>query len=206
MKTKELIRQLQEADPTGETEVCVGNVDIHFVQRLPAYYDGTLQVLERDPTTKYYNIIGGKYKRSGDKVNIHTLSISDAISNSPQDFVVDYSELPADRAESTKKAHDDLREWHKRLGNQLEWENFLKWVNQKVTVADTEDVESVARNFFDKNITADDPLPVGGVPLGKSYVNTRFDQWDATIEVAVEEGFLKISKNNAQAIPSLLPS
>ena len=77
MKTKELIRQLQDADPSGEIEVCVGNVDIHFVERLEAYYDGTLQVLTRDETRKGYKIVGGKYKRTGSKINLHTLSISD---------------------------------------------------------------------------------------------------------------------------------
>jgi len=31
MKVKELIRRLQEADPSGEIEACVDNIDIHFV-------------------------------------------------------------------------------------------------------------------------------------------------------------------------------
>lgn len=92
MKTKELIRQLQEADPTGEIECCVGNADIHFVQRLPAYYDGTLEVLVRDPEKRpFCDIVSGKRVSTGQKVNIHFMPIADAISEWP-DFQVDYSE------------------------------------------------------------------------------------------------------------------
>jgi len=112
MKTKELIRQLLDADPTGEAEACVGNSDIHFVEKLPSYYDGDLQVLERDPNINGYNIIGGKYKRSGNKIKIHTLSFSDAITNSKEfiiDFIVDYSELSTENGEIIKKIHDEIR-------------------------------------------------------------------------------------------------
>lgn len=69
MKSKTLIEMLQKADPTGNEEVCVGNVDIHFVETMPAYYDGTLQVLERNEELECYNIIGAKYRRSGVKFN-----------------------------------------------------------------------------------------------------------------------------------------
>lgn len=197
MKTKELIRRLQEEDPSGEIEVCVGNVDIHFVERMPAYYDGSLQVLIRNKNTKYYNIVGGKYVRSGDKVNIHTLSITDAISNAcsvDSKFEVDYSELSEDRAKATKKAHDDLREWHRKLNIAHEQEYFLRWVKQeaaKVT-ADTDEVDGVGLRFFDKNVSPDDPLPEGGIPLGHSYVTTREMQWDQKFEVLIDDGFLKI--------------
>src|SRR5271166_4607739 len=81
MKGKELIRQLLEADPTGEIEVCVGNIDIHFVSLDPAYYDGQLQVLLRDPkrTGRCYDICGAEIRNEGQKVQIHTFSIQDAI-------------------------------------------------------------------------------------------------------------------------------
>lgn len=202
MKTKELIKRLMEADPTGEVEVCVGNVDIHFVELLPAYYDGPLQVLERDETCKYYNIIGGKYKRTGSKVKIHTLSISDAISNRLE-TKVDYSELDPHRAESTKKAHDDLREWHRKLENQLEWDYFLKWANEEVAkvTADSEDIEGVARDFFDKNVSPEDPYPEGGLK-GHSYVSMRQMQWGQKFEVAVEEGFLTIRPKSQLDAPA----
>jgi hypothetical protein len=83
MKVSELIHRLQDADPTGQLEACVGNIDIHFVSREPAYYDGCLQVLKRDPAIKYYNIIGAELRASGDKVQIHTLSIEDVFLDKP---------------------------------------------------------------------------------------------------------------------------
>lgn len=42
MKTKELIKLLQQEDPSGEEEVCIDNQPVWYVQRMPAYYDGTL--------------------------------------------------------------------------------------------------------------------------------------------------------------------
>ena len=52
MKVKDLIKQLQELDPTGEIEVCVGNSDIIDISLFPAYYDGYLQVLKKDLSKK----------------------------------------------------------------------------------------------------------------------------------------------------------
>lgn len=197
MKTKELIRLLQEADPSGEEEVCVGNVDIHFVEKLPAYYDGALQVLERDESkSPYYNIVGGKYVRSGHKVKIHTLSISDALYNAGNSmkFEVDYSQLPTDRIESAKKAHRDIRKWCENLDNELELSYFVKWAKKKAEelTPDIEDMDDMARGFFEKHINPDDPLPNDKIPTGHSYVSTREMQWDQKYEVVLEESFLSI--------------
>lgn len=199
MKTKEVIRQLMEADPSGEEEVCVGNVDIHYIESLPAYYDGSLQVLTRDPTSKYYNITGGKYRRSGMKVVIKTLSITDAIScahEGEKDCQIDYSELSERDQVETKKAHDQLREWHRKLDIELEWDNFLGWVKEqaaKVT-ADTEAVEGAAKRFFSANVSPGDPYPEGGVPVGHSYVSMRRMQWEQVFEVIMDDGFLRVRK------------
>lgn len=38
MKTKDLIKQLQAIDSTGELEVVSGQCDIHFANLEPAYY------------------------------------------------------------------------------------------------------------------------------------------------------------------------
>ncbi len=42
MLTKELIALLKEADPEGNTEVCIDNLPVWYVQKLPAYYDGCM--------------------------------------------------------------------------------------------------------------------------------------------------------------------
>jgi hypothetical protein len=199
MKTKEVIRQLMEADPSGEEEVCVGNVDIHFIHAEPAYYDGALQVLTRNPDCKYYNITGGKYRRTGMKVVIKTLSITDAIScayEGESDCQIDYSELSERDQVETKKAHNQLREWHKTLDIEMEQENFLDWVKEqaaKVT-ADTDHVEGAAKRFFSANISPGDPYEDGKVPMGHSYVSMRKMQWSRDLELLVDDGFLRVRK------------
>jgi hypothetical protein len=97
MKTRELIARLQEADPEGNTECCVGNEDIFFVDGMPAYYDGRLQVLIRDESkSPFYNVVGAKVTSKGAKIKIVTHSIEDAISENPE-LPVDTSEIGNDQ-------------------------------------------------------------------------------------------------------------
>ena len=86
MKTLELIRLLQEADPTGEAECCVDNEDIHFLEVLPGYWDGRLQVFTRDPalTGKCFDIVGAKITAAGTKIKIRHLSIEDLLQDNPE--------------------------------------------------------------------------------------------------------------------------
>lgn len=81
MKTKELIYLLQQEDPSGEFECCIDNKDIHYVARMPAYYDGRLEVLKRDVNGK---IIGVKITGSGMKIKIHSFSIEDLLFDNPE--------------------------------------------------------------------------------------------------------------------------
>lgn len=121
MKTHELIRRLQEADPSGDLEVAVGNADILFVSREPAYYDGDLQVLVRDPAqAPFYNVVGAKVVRSGDKVQVHALSIADALMNDP-DLPVEY--IGEGPAQHSRRAYDHLRAGFKR---DLDESGYLK--------------------------------------------------------------------------------
>lgn len=109
MKTRDLIAALQEADPSGDIEVAVGNTDIHFVEKLPAYYDGCLQVLRRDPANEYYNIIGAEIRGRGDKLKIHTLSIREMLVNdaeAPVTFDGEYAQ---------KHYADNVEEWRDEM-------------------------------------------------------------------------------------------
>lgn len=92
MKTKELVRQLQEADPSGNEECCIGNLDIYEVRKLPAYYGGRLEVLERKSDCKSYDVIGAKFVASGVKIQITPWGIDDALFEDP-DMPVDCSEV-----------------------------------------------------------------------------------------------------------------
>lgn len=201
MKTSEVIKKLQELDPTGELHVCCGNLDIHFMEEVPAYYDGPLQILERDAAkAPYYDICGAKYKSTGNKIQIHTLSIADAVGENAN-LPVDYSELPTERAEATKKTHQDLIQWHKNLDNELEFNNFKKWAEKQVSTlsVDTEDLAGVVKRFYDANINPEAPLSddydktSGFIP---SYVNRRQMEWDKAFEVCFHEGWLTIRKRN----------
>lgn len=97
MKSKELIQLLQKADPTGEIEVFVDNIDIFTVHQEEMYWNGKPQLLIRDPSKRpYFDVVGGKICYIGKKVTIKTLSIEDLLfekANMP-DITVDLSEVP----------------------------------------------------------------------------------------------------------------
>lgn len=188
MKSKELIRILQKQDPSGETEVCIGNADVDCIVAMPAYWDGCLQVLQRDEEG---NIIGAKYKTQGEKIQIYPYPISEAI-NGHRQLTVDYSELSPEKAEATKKAHNDLEEWHIRLHIELEFNNFMEWVKSKLKVEeDMECIVASSKSFFDKHISPKDPIKI---PLGQSYVSTRKLQWEQKYQVDFIDGFFKIKE------------
>jgi hypothetical protein len=78
VKTKELIKQLQEADPSGELEVNAAGEDILYVDRLPGYYDGCYEVIKRNDDGDTISI---EVKTTGEKIIIKTEGIKDAIAD-----------------------------------------------------------------------------------------------------------------------------
>lgn len=191
MKTKELIRRLMEADPSGEEECCVGNVDIHFVAKDPAYWDGSLQVLTRNENEKqYYNIIGGKYVRSGYKIQIHTLPISQILDD--PEVVIDYSQIGNEAlAKRYKDSDEKTRTKYTEIHLDCEWHTFKEWCKQKGAEISGDEMDMAnARAFFDKNINPDAPMPkertqdeIDGKCVHDSYVNKRKLQWNNTINL-----------------------
>lgn len=114
MKTRELIRLLREADPSGDIECCVGNHDIYIVESAPAYYDGSLQILIRDENRQgEFNVIGAKRTNRGQKVNIRDLSIADCILDNA-DFPVEFEgvgpEMEKYYRDQDEKARQEARE------------------------------------------------------------------------------------------------
>ena len=179
MKTKDLIAALQEEDPSGELECCVGNVDIHFLSTEPAYYDGPLQVLKRDPTTEYYNIIGAEYRRGGMKVQIHTLSIDGAIFNdetTPVTYDCDNTKLYCgDRV-------DRYRADAIKIKNSVELEHFVRYIKEKYQEhKELYDLEKVAKWYYDINWDYKKPLPEDLIDIGMSINERREVQWDREI-------------------------
>ena len=115
MKSKELIRQLQKHDPTGEIEVCIDNQPIYFIENLPAYYDGLLKTLIQDESKidKGYSITGVRLVMNGRKLVLKYVEMEDVISENT-DAIVDLSDLdPRRQAEWSKKIEDRREYWRK---------------------------------------------------------------------------------------------
>jgi hypothetical protein len=115
MKTRELIRRLQEADPSGEAECVVGNQDIFFTEPMTMGYDGRPVLLVRDASRQpYYDVIGLRVPAAGEKVQLHLLSPEDVFDDLP-DAPVHYDteavreryEEDIERARSSSRADDE---------------------------------------------------------------------------------------------------
>lgn len=88
MKTKELIKLLQEEDPNGELDVVIGNAPVILVEKLPAFYDGKLERFDDAvpfPTK-------ARYVNDGHKISLRSYSIEDALWDNPDLEVVCPSE------------------------------------------------------------------------------------------------------------------
>ena len=75
MKSSELIKRLQELDPAGNNEVCLGG-DISEIYTLPYYYDGRAQIFIKDDDG---DIVGIRQatEKDGDKIVIVTKNVED---------------------------------------------------------------------------------------------------------------------------------
>jgi len=206
MKTKELIRQLQENDPSGELECCVANADIHFVSKYPAYWDGCLQVLSRDSKNKCYNIVGAKYISNGIKVVIFPLSISDAIFDN-EDLPVEY-DMEGEKLKRYETLVEGFRQETKKICDAVVCESFIEYLKIRITpygkdITD-EEIAKAAEAFFENNLSHKDKMPpdIMDKKVTDSYGNIayashndkRIDQWNREIELDFIDGKLKIKK------------
>ena len=119
MTTAELIKKLQEEDPSGELQVVVGNIPIYTVDNVEAYWDGRLQMLiqdhNRDP---YYNIVGYKVTSQGRKVRLHTMDLDDVMLDNPdipvyleelgEHFHPEWEERVRKTREESKRIHEEV--------------------------------------------------------------------------------------------------
>ena len=109
MTTQKLIEELKKADPDGTAEVVVNNAPIYFVENLPAYWDGHMQVLKQDLSNQFYNIRGVKITGKGQKVRLNIMNIEDIISEDPE-AEIDLSELDGFQLKSWEAIIDRYRE------------------------------------------------------------------------------------------------
>jgi hypothetical protein len=123
VKTKKLIELLQKEDPTGELEACIGNEDILSLDTVDAYYDGCLEILHRDWSLPYYNVIGATITSKGAKVRIHTESIEDALFDEP-DMPVEVIDTFDEKRMADRVGH--WREKAREIKDKLEAEMLIR--------------------------------------------------------------------------------
>jgi len=207
MKSKEVIRLIRQSDPSGETEVCVGNDDIFFVSREPAYHDGCLRLLVRDKSIDGYNVTGVRYVESGDKVVIHTLSEDDVLLENPE-APIDYSGLTEPRATRYREADERLRQENRGVHREAELGLFLEWARELAHASFpyiSEEIDDVgfselAEDFFDRNLSYRDPLPrvvppkAGEPGTFPSYAERRRKQWDEGVAITWDGKVIGIEK------------
>lgn len=111
MKTKDLIKELQELDPTGECQV-FGDGDIYFCEKVPWYYDGRPGILIRDESKKpYYDVVGIRQinETDGDKIYLKCMTLENVLYDSPQDRSI----ITEGNPEFLKEAEEIRQKWIK---------------------------------------------------------------------------------------------
>lgn len=154
MKTRELIEQLMKADPSGELECCVNNVDIYFVAPEVGYWDGCQQVLLHDESRKpFYSIIGVRFNSKETKINLTTVDWRLAISDDPDDFIVEYD------SEYTRNKYEVIVEKERQAArdaeNSVDRQFFVSWAKEKFT----ELAEDYLVSFAEQHIFYTDARP-----------------------------------------------
>lgn len=111
MKTKELIKMLQEEDPSGEMDVVVDNLDILGIYGEPSYWDGCKQLFVRNEKGQ---IIGAEYRSDGDKLTITCRTI--------KDMMLDNPDMPVKVVDTfvNKRMQERVDSWRKEIKEILE--------------------------------------------------------------------------------------
>lgn len=115
MKTKELVRKLIKADPDGEAEVCVGNIDIIDVDGpMSSYWDGRFIKIGLDEKNIMQNNCHGvssvTVKTNGLKIKLQLKDAEDAFIDNPEaEFILEEEELFTE--ESRALWYRKVEEW-----------------------------------------------------------------------------------------------
>ena len=180
MKTKELISRLQNADPTGEIQCCIDNADIWSIEVEPAYYDGSLHVIDFDEDRRP---IKGRRIRSGEKVVLSPIRIQDCFE---YNFEVEY--LTEEDRKRNEAFDIEERRHDKQIHMDVERDHFVEWVFmkiqniRKVPLGWVDRMKAAAVKFFEENCMGPD-TPFVKVPMGRSYNDCREEYYEDTIFV-----------------------
>ncbi len=103
MKTKELIKQLQQNDPGGEAEVYVGGQPIDYVDSpMPWWYDGRAMLMEKDT---FGNVSYVGWGKSFNKLHLVEFDLGN--------FLMDNPEFPIDLSGITQ--HSDINNFKEMI-------------------------------------------------------------------------------------------
>jgi hypothetical protein len=114
MKTKDLIKKLQELDPEGDIECCVGNNSIIYVDKMPAYYDGHLIKADMDSSS---NVISHTITNKGFKINFMFYTLESAI--------IDNVDHKVDTVNSNQSLHNYIECFRDYV--RMEFNNPFEW-------------------------------------------------------------------------------
>jgi hypothetical protein len=212
MKTRDLIALLAAADPSGEQDVVVNNCDILSVYAEEGYWDGCYQRLRRElEKAPYYNVTGADYVGSGIKISIRTYSISDMLLDHP-DHPVGYIGVSSGSRKHYQQGVAETRMDMRMIHQSSEWDRFVAYMKQRLKPDWNEDfseeeIEEAAREFAEKHLDPDDPMPkdIGalwepkdGKP-GLSWDARRRMQYDREIRLDFQDGRLIITREQSSA-------
>lgn len=205
MKTKDLIALLQKEDPSGELECCIGNADITSVYTNPGYWDGCLQILERNEKGQ---ITGGKFASGQTKVVLRYYSIRDCVVDNPS-FKVSF-----DGEYSEKHYAERVEEWRKygiNLQNDVERDIFVRYMMKRLNNfedAYTDDIKEASIKFYNENLSYDDEMPKDiltrrekrdGYEVIPSWADRREAQWDREVMATIVDGAVVLTKSEGIA-------
>jgi len=148
MTTKELIEELQKADPSGNAHVRLPDGGaVWYASLIPGYWDGSYQYLEKiDPNGNYnYSNVKLITSTKGDKVDIHTFDLDNLI-----------WDLNGDMEEIKKRIEFKLTYLNET--NEERKEKFLKSIEEEAKYAKKRDdsflkewySEMIDQYFFDE--------------------------------------------------------
>ncbi len=118
MKSKELIKQLQELDPTGEIEVIGSAGDISFADRIQDYYDGYARTLLRD---KAGHIIGMEIGSPihADKIVLFEVDTDTVLLDDPDAIIINHTNR--DYTKDIERRRERMKRLIKKADNWVAW-------------------------------------------------------------------------------------
>lgn len=127
MKTSELIKELQELDPNDECVICVSNHPVSDVGRMPWYYDGRVEFIERD--RKNIPTKAG-YPNHGSKIKIYFDTLEEALIDNP-DVELDLSGITY-QGKVEERYMGNIEKWKE------EGREFQEWKKNNILLAESE--------------------------------------------------------------------